>query len=192
MSRTPGIKDIVLRTFSGWEFLPFEMTILKSAGSIMSNFRVYSLAVGMLLAFGMSLFAGSLAWAQQPAEERSVLKKLQQLKENDRIDELPLPARRQLTGDGQRTGQKQRVSTLNKASAPKDLSDYKTRDPVQSWTMANNPEPQLNFALTGTPQRAGDVNGDGIDDYVYTATPRDERTPSNLEDRTSRLLHIGI
>jgi len=100
----PGIKDVVLRTFSGWEFLPFEMTILKSAGSIMSNFRVYPLAVGMLLAFGMSLFAGSPAWAQQPAEKRSVLKKLQQLKENDRINELPPPARRQLTGDGQRTG----------------------------------------------------------------------------------------
>ena len=72
------------------------------------------------------------------------------------------------------------------------LSGYETRDPVQSWTMANNPEPQLNFDLRGTPRRAGDVNGDGIDDYVYAATPRDERTPSNLEDRTGKTaLYFG-
>ena len=56
----------------------------------------------------------------------------------------------------------------------------------QSWVLNDNPRPRLNFDLTGTPRRAGDVDGDGTNDYLYATFARDERTPDSLEDVTGK------
>lgn len=62
--------------------------------------------------------------------------------------------------------------------------------PSQSWVVNPTPLPQRNFEALGTPQFAGDINGDGTNDYIYStplaAPARDERTPEILGDRTGK------
>lgn len=69
---------------------------------------------------------------------------------------------------------------------PNDIGGFLEIGAEQSWVLNENPNPSLNFNLTGTPQFAGDVNGDGTNDYLYAETARDERTPGMLEDRTGK------
>jgi len=69
--------------------------------------------------------------------------------------------------------------------------------PAQSFAINPNPTPSLNFGRVFEIRRAGDINGDGIGDYLYNAdvrvgsfllvgdVARDERT-SALEDRTGK------
>lgn len=60
---------------------------------------------------------------------------------------------------------------------PKAIGGFPEVGPSQSWVRNQNPYSQLNFRVLGTPQYAGDVNGDGTNDYLYTtASARDERT----------------
>lgn len=62
--------------------------------------------------------------------------------------------------------------------------------PSQSWVVNPTPLPQRNFETLGTPQLAGDINGDGTNDYLYStplaAPARDERTAEVLGDRTGK------
>lgn len=62
---------------------------------------------------------------------------------------------------------------------------YVTFDPDQSWNRNPNPNPKYNFRMYGQGQPAGDINGDGIDDYIVTGIARDERT-AMLEDKTGK------
>lgn len=65
---------------------------------------------------------------------------------------------------------------------------YQVLDPVQSWALTQNPDPRINFDIMAAPLFAGDVNGDGVNDYIYTtfsAGARDERTPE-LADVTGK------
>lgn len=72
------------------------------------------------------------------------------------------------------------------APTPKSIGGFPEFTEDQSWALNENPNPSLNFDLTGTPQFAGDVNGDGTNDYVYTdGSARDDRT-SRLEDRAGK------
>ena len=66
-------------------------------------------------------------------------------------------------------------------------SDYKVSDPVQNYRTYRNPRQEYNFSIVGVPIYAGDINGDGINDYLYsTSSARDERTVDNLEDATAK------
>ena len=70
--------------------------------------------------------------------------------------------------------------------------DYTEFPQMQSFVASDNPNPQLNFDLTGMPRRAGDVDGDGTDDYVYrTSSARDERTSELGDDTTKTALFFG-
>lgn len=65
---------------------------------------------------------------------------------------------------------------------PVDLEamGYQILDPVESWALSPNPDQRINFNISAHVQPAGDVNGDGINDYFYTTftdPARDERTP---------------
>jgi len=62
---------------------------------------------------------------------------------------------------------------------------YVTFDPDQSWNRNPNPNPKYNFRMFGQGQPAGDINGDGKDDYIVTGIGRDERT-SMLEDQIGK------
>lgn len=61
-------------------------------------------------------------------------------------------------------------------------SEYTVLEHDQSWNRNPNPNPQNNFALFGQGQPAGDINGDGKDDFVVVDLARDEKT-STLEDQ---------
>lgn len=60
-------------------------------------------------------------------------------------------------------------------------SDVEVIDPVQTFFFDHNPDDQFNFDFTGIAEYAGDINGDGIDDYIRVDGARDERT-DDLED----------
>ncbi|PSQ80497.1 MAG: hypothetical protein BRD40_04400 [Bacteroidetes bacterium QS_1_65_9] len=75
---------------------------------------------------------------------------------------------------------------------PARLAPESDLTPAQSWELNENPNPRLNFSLVGPPQYAGDVDGDGTNDYLYaSASARDERT-SALEDQVGKTaLYLG-
>jgi hypothetical protein len=78
------------------------------------------------------------------------------------------------------------MNARRRAPVLKDIGGFPEIESEQSWVLNENPNPSLNFDLTGTPQFAGDVNGDGTNDYLYAdGFARDERTPE-LEDQTGK------
>ncbi|MBO6620977.1 MAG: T9SS type A sorting domain-containing protein [Balneola sp.] len=59
-------------------------------------------------------------------------------------------------------------------------------DPAQEWRSVENPTPELNYPIFDQPLPAGDINGDGNQDYMIVAQRvRDERT-SDLSDYTDK------
>lgn len=63
--------------------------------------------------------------------------------------------------------------------------DYTIFEQDQSWNHNPNSNPQYNFRIYGQGQPAGDINGDGKDDFIVTGVARDERT-SMLEDQIGK------
>lgn len=68
--------------------------------------------------------------------------------------------------------------------------------PQKMWRSVTDPGPypQINFNLGNiSALSAGDVNGDGVNDYLYaTAVVQDERTPDNPSDRTAKsIVYFG-
>ncbi|MFB6271898.1 MAG: Ig-like domain-containing protein, partial [Salinibacter sp.] len=100
-------------------------------------------------------------------------------------DRLPASVQRKLrTLRRRRT---RRTPAEPKSPAPQDIGGLPEVGSSQSWALNENPNPQRNFDLTGTPRYAGDIDGDGTNDYLYAApAARDERTPSVLEDETGK------
>jgi len=64
-------------------------------------------------------------------------------------------------------------------------SQYTVFKQDQSWNSNPNPNPKYNFAMFGQGQPAGDINGDGKDDYIVSGVGRDERT-TPLEDQIGK------
>jgi len=99
---------------------------------------------------------------------------------------VPPTLRRRLSEETLQQLRKRR-STRKRGPTVRPKSHLSRIEPEQSWIPNENPTPSLNFGLTGTPQFAGDVNGDGTNDYLYAdGLARDERTPEVLEDRTGK------
>ncbi len=165
-------------------------------------------AIGpLLLVLGVWVFGMTTARAQQtgsgggqaPASEQHVpagqgAKGLTYYLENPEApippsvkERVPGPVLKQIERQRERLqAGGDRVETWQ-APAPKSIGGFPEIKSDQSWVLNENPRPSLNFDLTGTPQFAGDVNGDGVNDYIYaTASARDERTPEELEDATGK------
>ena len=95
----------------------------------------------------------------------------------------PSGERVQLGPDRRRTARRSPLRT--DAAAGKAIGGITELGPSQSFVRNATPLSRLNIDLTGTPRYAGDVNGDGVKDYLYSAQGRDERTQA-LEDRTGK------
>ncbi|MEX0846023.1 MAG: FG-GAP-like repeat-containing protein [Balneolaceae bacterium] len=64
-------------------------------------------------------------------------------------------------------------------------SSYLEIEPEQSWKIFNNPNPELNFNITGNGLYAGDIDDDGQSDFIFSVTTRDERT-DDLSDKVGK------
>ena len=102
-------------------------------------------------------------------------------------DRLPAPMLNQIEEQRTQLRKGQTLQAQQSTPVPKAIGGIPEVGSSQSWVLNDNPRPRLNFDLTGTPRRAGDVDGDGTNDYLYTTGfARDERTPENLEDATGK------
>jgi hypothetical protein len=103
----------------------------------------------------------------------------------ERVQPVPRRLQERLSDRARRALRRSRATPG--AVRPKALPDGLTQYPVaQRFVPVNNPNPELNFDVLGTPRRAGDVNGDGTADYLYRApAARDERT-DDLEDTVGK------
>ncbi len=166
-----------------------------------------SLAGALFLALGVLSFSATTAKAQQagsgggekPALEQRVpapgqgVKSLTHYLKNPEVpipssvkERVPRPVLRRIEQQRERLQAGEGGMETRQAPTPKSIGGFPEFTEDQSWALNENPNPSLNFDLTGTPQFAGDVNGDGINDYVYTdGSARDDRT-SRLEDRSGK------
>jgi len=102
-------------------------------------------------------------------------------------ERAPAPVVREIERRQERQRRSETVAKDPRASSPTGLRSPPEVESGQSWVLNENPNPSLNFDLRGTPTFAGDVNGDGTNDYLYaTSNARDERTPDVLEDQTGK------
>jgi hypothetical protein len=165
------------------------------------------LAPGFLVAAGLLAFGLETAQAQQagsggeeePALEQRVpapgqgVKSLTYYLKNPEApippsvkERVPGPVLRRVEQQRERLQAGEGGMKTRQAPTPKSIEGFPEFTEDQSWVLNKNPNPSLNFDLTGTPQFAGDVNGDGTNDYVYTdGSARDDRT-SRLEDRVGK------
>ena len=156
----------------------------------MLSFRLLCrLSCAFLISAGVGLGGSPFVYAQQEGDGGGRLNPIQEERS---------PVQRQierLRKQGQPTAARRLERRLNRqrATTPglgaKDLSNYTQFGRTQALTPNDNPNPELNFDIVGSPVRAGDVNGDGVNDYLYNTMygtpPRDERT-SELSDRTGK------
>ncbi|MCS3711278.1 FG-GAP-like repeat-containing protein [Salinibacter ruber] len=162
----------------------------------------------MFLALGVLSFSATTAKAQQagsgggeePALEQRVpapgqgVKSLTHYLKNPEVpipssvkERVPRPVLRRIEQQRERLQAGEGGMETRQAPTPKSIGGFLEVESDQSWVLNENPNPSLNFDLTGTPQFAGDVNGDGTNDYLYaTAGARDERSPEVLEDQTGK------
>lgn len=130
----------------------------------------YAITSFILLLFVSICFTGLSAQAQVLPERES--------KNSDRPIGVRLPFDQREVASAH--------SSPSTASAPfaDDALEHIDSQVVINRTL--NPRPEINFDVTGPGQYAGDVNGDGVDDYIHTRLARDERTSDILEDRTEK------
>lgn len=131
-----------------------------------TNRRAYTSALVLLLALGLLGLGNQPVSAQQT--QQSLLQRL-----DDRTG-----------NEGTRFSQTPSAHPT-KALQGKAIGGITEIGQAQSWALNENTNPDLNFNLTGTPMYAGDVNDDGVTDYLYNGYPRDETTAA-LEDRTGK------
>lgn len=142
--------------------------------------------VGLLLA-GLALCLGPDAQAQQPEPETV----FDHLMEEGRLDRLPPTALERrppatLTLEQRRRLRAHRQRRARGRLRSKAQSDgYRYVDPVQTTGAVAWTRPKLNTAPLRSPQRAGDVNGDGVNDWINVFRVANDRTAS-LSDRTSK------
>jgi hypothetical protein len=78
--------------------------------------------------------------------------------------------------------------SLNYAANAIDLSSYNTIDPTMTWGHTQEwKNPQVNFLPSHSLIQAGDLNGDGYEDFIANYNSWDERT-DDLSDRVNKTL----
>ncbi len=172
------------------------------------------LAVGTLaLVLGAVLLPPEVSAQESPVEDESThsmkAKPLVEYLEGSR-SELPRFLRRRLSLEEQaylrghleaykeEAGNSSSRRSAARSPRPKEIGRFPEIEHDQSFAINPNPTPRLNlplFAGIGL-RRAGDINGDGTNDYLYNGklrfgpvltlpNARDERT-TELEDRTGK------
>ena len=133
----------------------------------------------LALLIGIVLFATTgIAQAQQPDDRAPTF--LEHLQDTEQWQEMDPEARMQM---------RQSLQPHSTPTAPQtsvaglDVRDAETTFGADPW-----PRNDLNFVPNNTPIAAGDVNGDGVNDYIYRYTNiADDRT-GDLSDRTDKTL----
>lgn len=152
-------------------------------------------AAGILLLIGAGVFlCAPQVQAQQPEPETV----FDHLKEEGQMEQLPPSllqekARRDPASLSLDQLRRLRRYQMEQASAFGARSkaggdQFQVKDPVQSNGAVAWPREDLNFRPGGTAQRAGDVDGDGVNDYIYVNTRVADDRSSTLSERTSKTL----
>jgi len=77
-----------------------------------------------------------------------------------------------------------------KTSFQINLSDLEIRDPVAAFNEQDWPREDLNFPPTALAEPAGDVNGDGVNDWIYRYQNVADNRSSDLSARTDKTLLV--
>ncbi|HKL88246.1 MAG TPA: VCBS repeat-containing protein, partial [Salinibacter sp.] len=137
------------------------------------------------------LLSGVPAHAQQEGETL-----LDRLEQSDRVDQVPVQvlhgvskqAPEQLTEAQRRRVRTARARSGVRAKVP--TSDLTIRRSQQQFYGSSWPRQDLNFRPSALPTPAGDVNGDGVNDWIYQyGNVADNRT-ADRSDRTPKTLLV--
>ncbi|MCS4116056.1 hypothetical protein GGP49_003006 [Salinibacter ruber] len=152
-----------------------------------------------VLSLGVCLSGGTAAYAQEPGENQTLL---DQLEQSDRVDQVPVGVlnavaqrhpERLTESQRERLRKSLRRRTGGKAALSRGkaaLSDLSIEESLQQIGGSQWPRQDINFVPDGTAIPAGDVNGDGINDWIYRySSVADDRT-SDLSDRTAKTLLV--
>ncbi len=163
-----------------------------------------SLFFAALLILGACFTGGGEAHAQEPGENQTLLDRLEQ---SDRVDQVPVgvlnavaqrqPGRLTESQRGRlrealrrRPGGKVALSKAALSGGKAALSDLSVEESLQQIGGSRWPRQDINFVPGGVAIPAGDVNGDGINDWIYRYSfVADDRT-SDLSDRTTKTLLV--
>ncbi len=132
---------------------------------------------GAVLAFVVAGFFSISAYAQQPQERPTVLDHLRRTADQEFFQEQRRSLRRMM--EQRRAGS----APLSKAN----LSDLGVREAQVTLNEQDWPRDDLNFFPGDVARRAGDVNGDGVNDWIYKYNGvADDRSsdPSRRTDKT--------
>ncbi|WP_158442641.1 T9SS type A sorting domain-containing protein [Salinibacter ruber] len=140
-----------------------------------------------------------MAHAQEPEGAKTLLDRLEQ---SDRVDQVPVGVlnavaqrhpRRLTESQRERLRKSLRRRPGGKAALSRGkaaLSDLSIEESLQQIGGSRWPRQDINFVPDGTAIPAGDVNGDGINDWIYRySSVADDRT-SDLSDRTTKTLLV--
>ena len=136
------------------------------------------LLASLLLAWGLPL-----AHAQQPDRAQSSV--IEQLKEQGSLDQIPVEGLREHGQTEPRTLQTRR--TRAKAT----FSNLQIRDALQRNGGSRFPRSDLNVRPDNTPIPAGDVDGDGVNDWIYKYFTADNRTNDPSDTTPKTFLRFG-
>jgi hypothetical protein len=161
-----------------------------------------AIAAAFVLGLGL-LLEPKLARAQQPETQEKPQTILHELEQNDRLGEIP-PALLDrlaerypelLSPEQRQRVERSRARGLRKSSAlsVKQIpSELDVVDPEQRLGAEPWPREDLNFRPGAQATPAGDVNGDGVDDWLYVRESVADNRTSDLSDQTPKtLLHFG-
>jgi hypothetical protein len=147
---------------------------------------VHVLSAGLLAGL-LLVWESPLAHAQQP--DRGQLGVFEQFEEQGPIDQIPAEGLREHL-QPEPTGARTLRARKNRAKA--NFSNLQIKDALQRNGGSRFPRSDLNVRPDAAPIPAGDVNGDGVNDWIYKYFTGDNRTNDPSDTTPKAFLRFGV